>query len=291
MTLLAQQLINGLSAGAVYALIAVGYSLVYGVLEMINFAHGDVYMFSTFLTLSFVLMGWPFVLAVVGGIVSAAIVGILIERFAYRPLRNVSRIAPTVSAVGAALVLENVAQLVWGAEPQPFVSPLPNGVVRLGGLIIPQLQLIILGSTAVLALALSFIVQRTGWGRSMRAIRDDPRTAELVGIDVNRIVATVYALGAGLGAIAGVLFATYYNTVYIAMGFTGTLNAFTAAVIGGIGSLRGCFLGGLLLGVAQSLVVGYVASGYSNAVTFSALILLLVFRPHGIFGTPALRRS
>jgi branched-chain amino acid transport system permease protein len=286
-----QQIVNGLAAGSIYALIAVGYNLVYGVLELINFAHGHVYMVGTFVVLALTLEGVPFVIALFGGMVVGALLGLAIERFAYRPLRNVNRIAPTVSAVGAALVLENVALLIWGPATRRFDAPLPEGTFRIAGVTLSYMHLIVFGTAIALAGLLFGLVQRTGWGRTVRAIRDDLPTAELMGIRVNRIVASVYALGSVLGVIAGVLFASYYNSVFVSMGFIGTLNAFTAAVIGGIGNIKGSFLGGLLLGILQALAVGYVASGYQNAVTFIVLILLLVVRPYGLLGRAQLSRA
>ncbi len=284
MTEFLQQLTNGLAAGSIYALIAVGYSLVYGVLELINFAHGDIYMFATFVTVALLLTSVPWPVALIGGLITAAVLGMLVERFAYRPLRDANRIAPTVTAVGAALILENAAQLIWGPETRPFPVPFATGLVHIGDAIFSQLQFIVLATATVMAGALYAVVQHTDWGRSMRAIRDDTATAELIGIRVNRTIALVYAVGSAMGLIGGLLFAAYYNTIYIGMGFTGTMNAFAAAVLGGIGSLKGAFVGGLLLGVTQALAVGYVASGYQNTVAFLTLILVLLVRPTGLYG-------
>jgi branched-chain amino acid transport system permease protein len=290
MTELIQQLANGLAAGAIYALIAVGYSLVYGVLELINFAHGDVYMFATFVALTLLGIGLPWPFAVMGAVLVGALLGVLVERFAYRPLRDADRIAPTVSAIGAALILENLAQLIWGPETRPFPFVLSHSVIHIGGVTLAGLQLVILAVAALIALALYLVVQRTSWGRWMRAIRDDTPTAALIGIPVNKTIMAVYAIGGGIGVIGGVLFAAYYNATYIGMGFTGTMNAFAAAVLGGIGSLPGAFVGGLLLGVTQALAVGYVASGYENTVSFLVLIAVLILRPNGLFGRQHPRR-
>jgi branched-chain amino acid transport system permease protein len=281
---LIQQLANGLAAGAIYALIAVGYSLVYGVLELINFAHGDVYMFATFVALTLIGVGFPWPLAVVGAVLVGAALGVLVERFAYRPLRDADRIAPTVSAIGAALILENAAQLIWGPETRPFPFVLSHSMIHVGGITIAALQVVILVVAAVIALGLYLVVQRTTWGQWMRAIRDDTPTAALIGIPVNKTIMAVYAIGGGIGVIGGVLFAAYYNATYVGMGFTGTMNAFAAAVLGGIGSLPGAFVGGLLLGVIQALAVGYVASGYENTASFLVLIAVLILRPNGLFG-------
>jgi branched-chain amino acid transport system permease protein len=286
-----QEFMNGLASGAIYALIAVGYSLVYGILELINFAHGDVYMFTTYIVLAALLAGLPFPIAVAIGLLAGAVIAAVVERIAYRPLRKANRIAPTVSAVGVALVLENTAQVIWGPEARPFPSPLPTQPISVLGATISVLDIIILAVAAVLALALYLLVHRSRWGSYMRAIRDDLSTAQLMGIPVNRVIVTVYMLGAVFGAIAGILYASDYDVVTVAMGLNGTLYAFTAAVIGGIGSIRGAFAGGLILGLVQSVGVGFFGSGYLNTVTFTVLILFLVFRPAGIAGATSVRRA
>jgi branched-chain amino acid transport system permease protein len=288
---LAQQVVNGLAAGSIYALIAVGYNLVYGLLEFMNFAHGHVYMFGTFVVASLMLAGVPFPVAVLGGMLTGALVGLAVERFAYRPLRSAHRIVPTVSAVGAALILENAALRIWGPETRRFDTPLPSGTFQVLGVRVTAMHLVVLATATVLALALLLLVQRTAWGRSVRAIRDDIDTARLMGIRVDRIVASVYVIGSVLGVLAGVLFAAYYDSVYVGMGFIGTLNAFTAAVIGGIGSISGSFVGGLVLGLLQTLAIGYISAGYTNAITFTILILLLVLRPYGLLGRAQVSRA
>jgi branched-chain amino acid transport system permease protein len=286
-----QQVVNGLAAGAIYALIAVGYNLVYGLLEFMNFAHGHVYMVGTFTAASLMEAGAPFPLAVLGGMLVGALLGLAVERFAYRPLRSAHRIVPTVSAVGAALMLENAALRIWGPETRRFDTPLPDRTFLVLGVRVTAMHLIVLATAFVLAVALFQLVRRTSWGRSVRAIRDDIDTARLMGIRVDRIVASVYAFASVLGVIAGVLFATYYDSVYVGMGFVGTLNAFTAAVIGGIGSISGSFVGGLVLGLLQTFATGYISAGYTNAITFAILILLLVLRPYGLFGKAQVQRA
>lgn len=290
MTELVQQIVNGLATGSIYALIAVGYSMVYGVLELINFAHGDVFMLATFVTLSLILAGMPWPLAILLGVLTGAVLAMVVERVAYRPLRNADRIAPTITAVGAALIMQNAAILIWGPQTRPFPLPFGEGLFEVGGVLISVLQLVIIALAGLLAVALVALVRWTPWGRAMRAIRDDPITAELIGIPVNRIVAAVYAVGGGLGVVGGILFAAYYNAVYIGMGFAGTMYAFVAAVLGGIGSLKGAFVGGLLLGVMQALAVGYIASGFENTVAFLVMIGILWFRPRGLFALPTASR-
>lgn len=291
MSELAQQIVNGLAAGAIYALIAVGYNLVYGLLGLINFAHGHVYMVGTFVAFTLMQIGWPFPVAILGGLVIGALLGMAIERIAYRPLRSSNRIVPTVSAVAVSLVLENVATLIWGPQTRRFESPLPEGAVSVLGVRLSAMHGIVFGVAAVMALLLWVFVEKSSWGRNVRAIRDDLPTAQLVGISVNRTVSLVYAVGSILGVIAGVLFASYYSSVYVGMGFNGTLNAFTAAVIGGIGSIKGSFIGGLALGVVQALAVGFISSGYMNAVTFVVLILFLLVRPLGVAGKLEVSRA
>ena len=288
---LMQQIVNGLAAGAIYALIAVGYNLVFGLLELINFSHGHVYMVGTFVVLSLMDTGIPFPVAILGGLVIGAGLGMAVERFAYRPLRGANRIIPTVSAVAATLVLENAANIIWGPAARRFDTPLPKGSIEVLGVTLTTMHGIVFGTAAVLAFGLWLLVEKTPWGRSVRAIRDDLPTAQLMGIAVNRIVSSVYALGSFLGVLAGVLFAAYYSTVYVGMGFTGTLNAFTAAVIGGIGSIKGSFIGGLTLGVVQALAAGFLSSGYMNAITFVILILFLIARPRGVVGRAEVSRA
>jgi branched-chain amino acid transport system permease protein len=291
MTYLVQQLVNGLAIGAIYALIAVGYNLVYGILGLINFAHGDVYMMGTYVVFAMLTQGVPFVFAVLIGLAAGATLGLLVERLAYRPLRGANRIAPTVSAVGAALVLDNVALRIWGPSTRRFDTPLPDRTLHLFGITIRSMHLVVLGVAAALAVGLYLFVTKTQWGRMVRAIRDDLPTAELMGLPVNRLVASVYAWGSVLGVAAGVLYGAYFHSIFVSMGFQGTLFAFTAAVIGGIGNVTGSFVGGILLGLIQSIGVAYISSGYINAITFSALIVILVVRPHGLLGKAEVVRA
>ncbi len=291
MTYLAQQLVNGLAVGAIYALIAVGYNLVYGILGLINFAHGDVYMMGTYVVFAMLTEGVPFVFAVIIGLATGAMLGLLVERLAYRPLRGANRIAPTVSAVGAALVLDNVALRIWGPSTRRFDTPIPDKTFHLFGITIRSMHLIVFGVAAGLAVLLYLFVTKTQWGRMVRAIRDDLPTAELMGLPVNRLVASVYAWGSVLGVAAGVLYGAYFHSIFVSMGFQGTLFAFTAAVIGGIGNVTGSFVGGLLLGLIQAIGVAYISSGYTNAITFSVLIVILVVRPNGLLGKAEVVRA
>jgi branched-chain amino acid transport system permease protein len=277
------QLLNGLTSGVVYAMLAVGYSLVYGILQQINFAHGYVYMFGTFVTASLITSGCPLWLAIIAGLVAGAVIAIAVERFAYRPVRG-NRLAPTVTAVGVGLIIENVARLIWTSKIRPMPFPFQADIIRLGPVVISPLQIVVAVVGLAMAALLWIIITKTDLGRAMRAVKDDLATAELMGVPVDRVVVTVYVLGALFGVVGGILYGAYYNTLSVTMGFSGTLNAFTATVIGGIGSVWGAFAGGLLLGVLQAMVTGYVSSALLNTVTFGLLIAFLLFRPTGIAG-------
>jgi branched-chain amino acid transport system permease protein len=289
MQLFITQLFNGITAGMVFAMIAVGYSLVYGILQQINFAHGYVYMLGAFITLSASLSGVPILFAILAGVVVGVVVTVLIERVAYRPVREY-RMAPTVTAVGAGLVIENIAQQIWGSQTRAMPFPLQNTTWTIGPITVAALQLVVLAAGVAMAATLYLIANRTNLGRAMRAVRDDLPTAELMGMPVNRIVIFVYGLGAAFGVLGGVLYSGYYGSISVTMGFAGTLNAFTATIIGGIGSIWGPFWGGLALGLLQAMVTGYVDSALVNTVTFLVLIAFLLLRPNGLSGLKIVRR-
>lgn len=283
MQFFATQFLNGLTSGVVYAMLAVGYSLVYGILQQINFAHGYVYMFGTFVTASLIVGGSPLLIAILGGLLSGAVIAVAVERFAYRPVRG-NRLAPTVTAVGVGMIIENVARLIWSSQIRPMPFPLQADIIKLGPVVLSPLQLVIAATGLAMAALLWVISTKTDLGRAMRAVKDDLATAELMGVPVNRVVVSVYVLGALFGVVGGILYGAYYNSLSVTMGFAGTLNAFTATVIGGIGSVWGAFAGGLLLGLLQAMVTGYVSSALLNTVTFVLLIAFLLFRPTGIAG-------
>jgi branched-chain amino acid transport system permease protein len=280
---LAKQLLNGLAAGSIYALIAVGYNMVYGILELINFAHGDVLMFGTFIALTLLMAHIPWPIAIFLACLAGGLIGVLVERAAYRPVRNAPRVVPMISAVGAALVLRNVAQLIWGTETMPMPEIFPTQMIEIGDIRINSLQIIIL----VLALALtglfSLLVNRTKLGKATRSVAQDIPASKLMGIEVNRIIQVVYLAGGFFGVAGGILFSSYY-AVWIGMGFLATMKAWIASVIGGIGSLRGALVGGLLLGVAEALIAGYISSAYRDAIAYGIVMVVLVVRPMGIFG-------
>ena len=278
-----KQLLNGLAAGSIYALVAVGYNMVYGILELINFAHGDIYMFGTFISLSFLVHRMPVIPAVLLACVAGGLIGMLAERVAYRPVRDAPRVVPMISAVGVALVLRNAAQLIWGTETKPFPEIIPTRMVQVGEIQFNSLQVIIL----VLALSLTglfaLIVHKTKLGKATRSVAQDIPASRLMGIEVNKIIQFVYFAGGFLGVAGGILFSMYY-AVWIGMGFLGTMKAWVACVIGGIGSLQGAFVGGLLLGVTEALISGFVSSAYRDAISYGIVMIILVVRPMGIFG-------
>lgn len=283
MEYLVKQLLNGLAAGSIYALVAVGYNMVYGILELINFAHGDIYMVGTFTTLMLVWWRVPFPLALLGGCLAGGLLAITAERLAYRPVRDAPRVVPMLSAVGVAWIMRNLAQLIWGTETFPFPEVLPTKTVMVGPYMINTLQLIIFGLAVGMMMILMVLVKRTKMGKAVRCLAQDMPAAQLMGISVNKIIQLVYFLGGALGVVGGVLFSMYY-AVWIGMGFLGTMMAWIACIIGGIGSLEGALIGGLLLGVGQSLISGFVSSAYRDAIAYGLIMVMLLFRPAGIFG-------
>lgn len=280
---LAKQLLNGLAVGSIYALVAVGYNMVYGILELINFAHGDIYMFGTFIALTLLLSGVPAIPAILLACIIGGLIGMLVERLAYRPVRDAPRVVPMISAVGVALVLRNVAQLIWGTETTPFPKLIPSDTAQVGQLQFSTLQIVIL----VLALSLTGLfalyVQNAKLGKATRSVAQDIPASKLMGIEVNRIILFVYFAGGFLGVAGGVLFGMYY-AVWIGMGFLGTMKAWIACIIGGIGSLQGALVGGLLLGICEALISGFVSSAYRDAIAYALVMIILVIKPTGIFG-------
>lgn len=296
-----QQLINGLSLGAVYALIALGYTMVYGVLRFINFAHGDVFMVGAFAGLYFnkwlkpFMGGWPAALSalviLLCAMAACVALGVLIEFLAYRPLRGRPRLTVLITAIGVSLLLEYVGQLVFGATPRGFPELVPDQTLTgFGGLRVSSHKVIVLGATGALLVALHFIIMRTRMGLAMRALSLNPTAAALMGVNINRVIAFTFALGSALAGAGGICFALLYTKIDPFMGLLPGIKAFIAAVLGGIGNLPGAALGGMLIGVIEALVVGYsstigIPSGYRDAVAFVILILILLFKPSGLLGT------
>ncbi|WP_296750206.1 branched-chain amino acid ABC transporter permease [Thiobacillus sp.] len=309
MDIFLQQLINGLVLGSIYALVALGYTMVYGILELINFAHGEITMMGAMVALTVIgalalaAPGLPGVLVLGAGLVVAIPVcmalGLLIERVAYRPLRQAPRLAPLITAIGVSIILQNIAMLIWGKQYIPFPAVLPQGRHTLFGANITDVQIAILLLTMSIMLLLILMVQKTRLGRAMRATAQSRQVASLMGVDVNRVIAATFAIGSALAAVAGVMVSAYYGLAHYYMGFMLGLKAFSAAVLGGIGNLGGAMLGGLLLGLIESFGAGYIGdltggflgSHYQDVFAFFVLIAVLVFRPSGLLGARVVERA
>lgn len=283
MQFFAIQLSNGIAAGLVYAMLAVGFSLVFGILGQMNFAHGYIYMIGAFTALSAITTGRGVAVAILAGIGVGVVATVIMERIAFRPVLN-NRLALTVTSVAAALCIENIARLTWGTQVRRMPFPLQNATFSVGGLVFSQLLVVILLTGATMAAFLWVLTTKTNVGRAMRAVRDDLPTAELMGIAVHRVVLSVFMVGAALGVVGGILYGAYYGNVSLNMGFYGTLYAFTASIIGGIGSIWGPFFGGLVLGVLHALVAGYIDAALLNSVTFAVLCAFLLLKPTGLAG-------
>jgi branched-chain amino acid transport system permease protein len=297
-----QQIINGLVLGSLYALIALGYTMVYGILNLINFAHGDVLMIgalTAWWVITVLMKMYPempgLVLLMIGlgvAIPVCIIVSLLIERIAYRPLRNAPRLAPLITAIGVSIILQTVAMLIWGRNYLTFPSLLPQDPIVIAGATVTVTKLLIIGLSAVIMIGLMVLVNRTKLGRAMRATSENPRVAGLMGVNPNFVIAVTFAIGAALAAVAGVMIAANYSVAHFYMGFLPGLKAFTAAVLGGIGNIPGAMVGGLLLGLIESLGAGYIGeltggvlgSNYQDVFAFIVLCAVLILRPSGLLG-------
>jgi branched-chain amino acid transport system permease protein len=302
MDVLLQQIINGLVLGSMYALVALGYTMVYGIIGLINFAHGEVLMVGA-LT-SWMLIGWMaeawaglpnwviLLMATVIAMVVCAVLNFTIEKLAYRPLRNSPRLAPLITAIGMSLLLQTLAMIIWAPNPKSYPSMLPRDPIPIGGAVISVTQIVILATTAITLALLMYLVNRTNLGRAMRATAENPRVAALMGIKPDVVISATFIIGAMLAAIAGVMWASNYGTVQHAMGFMPGLKAFVAAVMGGIGNLAGAVVGGIALGLIESLGAGYLGkltggflgSQYQDIFAFIVLALVLTLRPSGLLG-------
>ncbi len=307
MDIFLQQIINGLVQGSVYALVALGYTMVYGILGLINFAHGEVVMAGAMLALSALtaLISWgvaPLLALPVSLILAMAgcmLLGFGIERIAYRPLRHAPRLAPLITAIGVSIVLQNLAMMIWGRDYHAFPQLIKNQPHYVGGAIINDIQIIIVIMAVVIMAGLMIVVHRTSLGRAMRAVAENQHAAQLMGVDVNRVISITFMLGSALAAVAGLMVSANYGLAHYYMGFLLGLKAFTAAVLGGIGNLRGAMLGGLLLGLIESLGAGYIGpltngfmgSQYQDVFAFFVLIAVLVFRPSGLLGERLAERA
>jgi branched-chain amino acid transport system permease protein len=280
-----QQMVNSISLGALYSLLAIGYTMVYGIIKLINFAHGEIFMCGAFFTWWIMTtFSVPFPIAALVGIMLSTALGISVERIAYRPLRNAPRFAVIISVLGMSIFLQNMARIVWGAESQIFNVEFGLSPILIGNVVIPIKKIFIFATSLILMVALGLYVKKTYIGKAMRATAADPEAAEMMGIDINGVVVTTFAIGSAMGAIAGILFAINYNSIDPFMGFNAGLKAFTAAVLGGIGNIYGAMVGGVLLGIFEGIGAGYVSSMYRDAFAFGVLILVLIFRPEGILG-------
>lgn len=302
-----QQLINGLTLGAIYGLIAIGYTMVYGIIGMINFAHGDIYMVGAFIALmGFLLLGFSDVayvavpvailLVLAFAMLFTSVYGWTVERLAYRPLRGSFRLAPLISAIGMSIFLQNYIQLLQGARVKPL-PPVIQGSLNLttpvdGGfaVTISYLQIIIIVMTVVLMTAFTLLIAKTSLGRQQRACEQDKLMAALVGVDVDRTISITFVTGAALAAVAGLMHVMYYGVIHFYIGFLIGIKAFTAAVLGGIGSLPGAMLGGLLIGFIEAFWSGYFSVEYKDVAAFTILVLVLIFRPSGLLGKPEIEK-
>lgn len=289
-----QQLLNGLAVGGIYALVALGYTMVYGVLKLINFAHGDLFTIGAYLGLTLLascnlsgMLPLPVAVLTVFVMVAllAALIGFLLERAAYRPLRNAGRLSVVVSALGASIFFQNAIMLIYGARVYVYPDFLrPDFTVRAFGMAVPGVRLLVIAASVLLMLGLSAFIQRTRTGAAIRAVAIDPGAARLMGINVDRVISLVFLIGPGLGGAAGLMVGIYYGQIDFTMGWSYGLKAFTAAILGGIGNIPGAMLGGLLLGVIEALAAGYIAIAWKDAIAFLVLILILIIRPTGILG-------
>ncbi len=294
--ILLQQIINGLSLGAIYALIALGYTMVYGIIELINFAHGDVYTLGTFFSLAVLtLLGVSgevhgpaligiVVLTIAVAMLLCGLTGVIIERLAYRRLRNAPRLAPLITAIGMSFILENIMQYWRGPSPVPFPQVIPNPSFHVGTIEVAAKQLLVIALAIVMMIVLQLFIFNTKLGKAMRATAQDRDAAQLMGININTTIALTFLIGSALAGAAGFVSGVYYGSTWFFNGFAAGLKAFTAAVLGGIGNLAGAMLGGFLIGLIESLTTQFISDQWSNVVVFSVLVLVLIFRPSGLLG-------
>jgi branched-chain amino acid transport system permease protein len=283
--MLLQQIINGLTAGSVYALIALGYTMIYGILGLINFAQGEIYMAGAFAAVLLLhAFKVNFFLAFFFGMVVAALVGVLLERLAFRPLRGAHPLVPLISAIGASILLQSLALLLFGPEDRPFPIQFEFTTIDVAGVSVSTLQIAIFFAAVFFMGLLLLFVKYTKFGKAIMATALDQDTARLMGINVDRMISLTFLIGSALSGAAGIMMAIYYNATYPRMGLLPGLKAFSAAVLGGVGNIPGAMVGGLILGIAENLGAGYLSSGYKDAIAFAILIIVLLVRPKGLLG-------
>ncbi len=298
-----QQLINGIALGSIYGLVAIGYTMVYGIIGMINFAHGDVFMVGAFLALTAFLallaigvtaIPLALFLVLIIAMLLTALYGWAVERLAYRPLRGSHRLAPLISAIGMSIVLQNYVQIAQGARVKPLPPLIPGGYTLIEGgsfaVQVSNVQIIIVVTTLTLMTLFSWLVSATRLGRNMRACEQDLKMTSLLGVDIDRTISLTFVIGAALAAVAGIMYLLYYGVIDFFIGFIAGVKAFTAAVLGGIGSLPGAMLGGLLIGLIETFWSAYFSAEYKDVAAFSILVLVLIFMPTGILGRPEVEK-
>lgn len=282
-----QQLINGLNTGSIYALVAIGYTLVYGIIRLINFAHGEIMMFGAYFAFIFAFMfpfNIPFVFVIIISMALAALMGIIIERVAYKKLRNAPRISALITAIGMSLFLQNLAQLIFGENPKVMQTVITGAAIPIFGYPVSRLTLLTIGLSIFCMIALTLFIRKTKPGKAMRAVSQDKEAAQLMGININRIISLTFAIGSALGALGGVFYAMAYTQVGATMGVMPGLKAFIAAVFGGIGNISGAMLGGYVIGIIETLTKAYISSKWVDAIVFGLLILILLVKPSGLLG-------
>ena len=278
------QFINGLNIGSIYALIALGYTMVYGISKLINFAHGDVIMVGAYISFISMKFGLPWWLAVIISIVVCAVLGVVMEKVAYKPLRNASRISLLITAIGISYLLQNLFQLIFGANPQPYHAFITLPALNLGGISIQANYYITFSVSVLLMILLTLFVNKTTMGKAMRAVSEDEGAAKLMGINVDTTISLTFAIGCALAAIAGILYANCYPMINPTLGSLPGIKAFIAAVLGGIGSIPGAVIGAFILGMVEAMTKAYISSQLTDTIVFAILILMLVFKPAGILG-------
>lgn len=285
MNLFIQQLINGLSVGSIYALIALGYTLVYGIIKLINFAHGDIMMMGAYFAfIAVTSFGFPFWAALLFSMIMAAILGVLIERIAYKPLRNAPRISVLITAIGMSLFLQNLALVIFGAAPKVMPALIDKRPINIAGIQISSVTLVTLSLSIICMISLDLFIKNTKSGKAMRAVSQDKEASVIMGININRTISLTFAIGSALGALGGVLYGVAYTQIFPTLGSMPGLKAFIAAVLGGIGIIPGAMIGGFIIGMIETISKSYISSQWTDAIVFGILILVLILKPTGILG-------